>query len=265
MPKPSVEPQSASNRKCACCGRPLGDEAGLNPDALRPAVVAWLATEHASWRGHGPLCEACSLEGRTGLLIARLQSERGELSAIEADIAIQASKHNSIATHIDEEFARTATFGDRVADQVAAVGGSWTFVISMILVLLVWIAINVLMATHAWDPYPFILLNLGLSSIAALQAPVIMMSQNRASARDRAAANGDFRVNLKSEIEIALLHEKVDHMLHAQWERQVELHEVQIELLTELRARVEALAVRQEAASVKRDEAAIQREHDPHP
>ena len=91
------------------------------------------------------------------------------------------------------------------------------------------------LATRAFDPYPFILLNLVLSCIAALQAPVIMMSQNRQVARDRMQAEQDFRVNLKAELEIASLHEKVDHLLHAQWERIVELQEMQLELLNELR------------------------------
>ena len=110
------------------------------------------------------------------------------------------------------------TVGERLADNVARVGGSWAFVIGFGVVLVVWMALNVAMMGRAFDPYPFILLNLVLSSLAAIQAPIIMMSQNRTSARDRAQADEDFRVNLKAELEVAALHEKMDHLLHEQWE-----------------------------------------------
>ena len=113
------------------------------------------------------------------------------------------------------------------------------FVIGFLAVLGGWIALNVSLAVSAFDPYPYILLNLVLSCIAALQAPIIMMSQNRQSARDRMQAEQDFRVNLKAELEIASLHHKLDHLLHSQWARMVELQEVQIELLTEARESLE--------------------------
>ena len=106
----------------------------------------------------------------------------------------------------------------------------------MMSVFALWITTNVILASGAFDPFPFILLNLGLSCIAALQAPIIMMSQNRTSARDRAQADSDYRVNLKAELEILTLHEKVDHLLHGQWERLVELQDIQITLLEQLNA-----------------------------
>lgn len=179
---------------------------------------------------------AAALRLRSQDVLARLQKERGELSEIEADVARKVAEHQIATRHLNEAFEKKATFGERVADQVARVGGSWTFVISMLSVLGVWVAINVVMASRAWDPYPFILLNLGLSCIAALQAPIIMMSQNRTSARDRAQADSDYRVNLKAELEIVTLHEKVDHLLHGQFERLVELQDIQIALLEQLNA-----------------------------
>ena len=117
-------------------------------------------------------------------------------------------------------------------------GGSWPFVLGFLATLLLWVALNSLaLRDEAFDPYPYILLNLVLSSVAALQAPIIMMSQNRLSARDRLQANQDFRINLKAELEVSSLHEKVDHLLHSQWQHMVELQELQIDLLTELASR----------------------------
>lgn len=186
--------------------------------------------------GSEPRTPSEALRLRSQDVLARLQKERGELSEIEADVARKVAEHQISTRHLNEAFEKKATFGERVADQVARVGGSWTFVIGMLSVLGVWVVINVVLASGAWDPYPFILLNLGLSCIAALQAPIIMMSQNRTSARDRAQADSDYRVNLKAELEIVTLHEKVDHLLHGQFERLVELQDIQIALLEQLNA-----------------------------
>jgi uncharacterized membrane protein len=118
---------------------------------------------------------------------------------------------------------------------VARWGGSWPFVLGFIGMLLVWTSFNAFVAhNRGFDPYPFILLNLVLSCVAALQAPVIMMSQNRAETRDRKRAESDYRVNLKAEIEIAALHDKMDHVLHVQYEELVELQEAELDLLEQL-------------------------------
>jgi len=109
------------------------------------------------------------------------------------------------------EFDERMTFGDRLADRIATFGGSWPFIVIFVAILLAWIAYN-LERPHAFDPYPFILLNLVLSCVAALQAPVIMMSQNRMSAKDRLDARHDYEVNLKAELEITQLHAKLDEL-----------------------------------------------------
>ncbi|MCZ8258969.1 MAG: DUF1003 domain-containing protein [Beijerinckiaceae bacterium] len=108
------------------------------------------------------------------------------------------------------DYEESLTFGQRVADKVAYWGGSWPFIIGFALVMLVWIGANVALAAQAFDPYPFILLNLVLSTLAAIQAPIIMMSQNRQSARDRLQALHDYEVNLKAELEIMALHDRLD-------------------------------------------------------
>lgn len=223
-------------RTCIVCGTSENQARLVPVSSLRPPLAALIARqEPVRWHEHGAICQACLNRCRVRYTMSRLQEERGELTAVEADIARKAGEHAFIAEHIGEALEQSSTLGQRVADAVARVGGSWGFVIPFLLLLLGWMALNSLLLTRAaFDPYPYILLNLVLSSLAALQAPIIMMSQNRTAARDRAQADQDYRVNLKAEIEIASLHEKVDHLLHTQWERLVELQEIQLDLLTEL-------------------------------
>src|SRR5207248_5663226 len=129
------------------------------------------------------------------------------------------------------------TFGQRLADKIATFGGSWTFIIIFGAILLIWIALNsflLLYRTGPFDPYPYILLNLFLSMLAALQAPVIMMSQNRQAAKDRMDAAHDYEVNLKAELEILALHEKLDALREQQWSELIFMQQEQIKLLTQL-------------------------------
>ena len=133
------------------------------------------------------------------------------------------------------QFERKWTLGERLADRIAEFGGSWTFLICFGVFMLIWITANsLILFWRPIDPYPFILLNLVLSCLAAIQAPIIMMSQNRQEAKDRLRSQHDYQVNLKAELEIRQLHEKVDHLLVHQWERLVEIQEIQLELLSEI-------------------------------
>jgi uncharacterized membrane protein len=174
-------------------------------------------------------------ELRNEQILARLTAERGSLSALETEVARKAASHEAIARSLEGALAGKATVGARLADAVARVGGSWGFVIGFGVVLVVWMTVNAnFLSSRPFDPYPFILLNLVLSSLAAIQAPIIMMSQNRTSARDRAQADEDFRVNLKAELEVAALHEKMDHLLHEQWDNLLDIQQAQLELIEEL-------------------------------
>jgi uncharacterized membrane protein len=135
----------------------------------------------------------------------------------------------------NKEFDKNLTWGERTADRVAAVGGSWGFVIGFAVLLLIWVIVNTIVLTsRAFDPYPFILLNLFLSMLAAIQAPIIMMSQNRAAARDRLQAENDFKVNLKAELEVRAIGDKIDQLLHHQWARLLEIQQIQMEMLEDL-------------------------------
>ena len=151
---------------------------------------------------------------------------------LEQQVVQSLADHEVLAANIEAEFAGHRTFGERLSDQLAAFGGSWTFIIIFFVVLVVWMAFNVWAVTRdVFDPHPFILLNLVLSCLAAIQAPIIMMSQNRQEAKDRLRSENDYRVNLKAELEIRHLHEKIDHILTRQWERLAEIQQIQLEIM----------------------------------
>jgi uncharacterized membrane protein len=166
-----------------------------------------------------------------------LLNEEGELSGLEK-VVLDSMKHKkSLTKMIDEKNAYT--LGQRVADKVAEFGGSWTFIISFAVFLSLWIIINVIfLVNKGFDPYPFILLNLILSCIAALQAPVIMMSQNRQEEKDRERAKNDYMINLKSELEIRMLHEKIDHLILHQEQSMLEIQKVQIDMMNDIIAKI---------------------------
>ncbi len=136
-----------------------------------------------------------------------------------------------LSENINDNYEEHLTFGQRMADKIATFGGSRTFILSFLFFLLVWMGFNIALGERAWDEYPFILLNLCLSSIAALQAPIIMMSQNRQAQRDRLRAENDYKVNLKAEIEIRTLHEKLDHLLMKKWQTLMEIQQIQLDIL----------------------------------
>ncbi|WP_438852092.1 DUF1003 domain-containing protein [Brevundimonas nasdae] len=142
-----------------------------------------------------------------------------DLQANEASVVRRAAERRPITEDINETFDQEQSFGDRLADRVASFGGSWPFIIAFGVFLLVWTALNIVLRKDAFDPYPFIFLNLVLSMLAAVQAPVIMMSQNRQASKDRLDAGNDYQVNLKAEIEIMALLEKVEHLTARQQEQ----------------------------------------------
>lgn len=135
--------------------------------------------------------------------------------------------------NLNKALAKQETFGDKIADKIAEFGGSWPFIITFIVFLLAWIVLNATgLFFKPFDKYPFILLNLALSCLAALQAPIIMMSQNRAAERDRAQADNDYEVNVKAEVEIDSLHQKLDYLMMTKWQHIIQLQQLQVELLT---------------------------------
>lgn len=164
--------------------------------------------------------------------------EIGELSNLEAKVIGSLNEDKSLVSTVEDEMG-IRTVGQKVADKVAAFGGSWKFIILFGVFILFWILINIyILLNKGFDPYPFILLNLILSCLAALQAPVIMMSQNRQEEKDRERAKKDYMINLKSELEIRMLHEKLDHLIMHQQEELIEIQKVQIEMMNDILTRI---------------------------
>ncbi|MDI5888093.1 DUF1003 domain-containing protein [Flavobacterium yafengii] len=164
--------------------------------------------------------------------------EIGELSNLETRVIGSLNEDKSLVSTVEDEIG-VRTVGQKVADKVAAFGGSWKFIILFGVFILFWILINIyVFLNKGFDPYPFILLNLILSCLAALQAPVIMMSQNRQEEKDRERAKKDYMINLKSELEIRMLHEKLDHLIMHQQEELIEIQKVQIEMMNDILTRI---------------------------
>jgi uncharacterized membrane protein len=204
-------------------------------ELIRPSLLEFIKKRIPSLDSKGFICLDDLGEFRKEYVKEVLQEEIGELSALDQEVIESLQQHEILSNDLSKQFERKLTFGERLSDHIAEFGGSWKFLITFGAVLVIWIAINgVLLVTHAFDPYPFILLNLILSCLAAVQAPVIMMSQNRAEARDRLRAENDYKVNLKAELEIRHLHEKIDHLLRRQYNRLFEIQQIQIELLEEI-------------------------------
>lgn len=168
-------------------------------------------------------------------LTSLIRQEKGELDIIDRDV-MEAIKNNAVLSeNIEDDIEGRLTLGQRMADKIASFGGSWTFIIFFFSFILIWMSINAFfLATKPFDPFPFILLNLLLSCLAAIQAPIIMMSQNRKEQKDRQRGEHDYKINLKAELEIKLLSEKIDHIIVHQNKKLLEIQEIQTDYLEDL-------------------------------
>ena len=204
-------------------------------EVVRPSVASLIKKQHPGWDLNGFICAADLNHFREEYIKNVLVTETGELSALEQDVVKSMKQHELMTKNINAEFESKLTFGEKLSDKIAEFGGSWRFIIVFGIVIFVWIAINIVgLLSKPFDPFPFILLNLVLSTLAAIQAPIIMMSQNRLEARDRMRGEHDYRINLKAELEIRHLHEKIDHLLRHQWQRLLEIQNIQTELMEEI-------------------------------
>lgn len=220
---------------CSVCGRERPPDELVPSELLRPAIAAAIIRDHPLWSGAGAVCLDDLNHYRAQSVREMLREEKGELTALDEEVIRSLRDEEPLSRDVSQAFERQLTFGERLADRVADFGGSWTFVMICGVVLAVWVAVNSgFLLRRPVDPYPYILLNLVLSCIAAIQAPVIMMSQNRQEERDRLRAEHDYQVNLKAELEIRLLSARFDHLLNRQWQRLLEIQEVQTELMEEI-------------------------------
>src|SRR3989441_11256876 len=220
---------------CQVCKKPRSPNNGMIAELIRPSLLEFIKKKVPDLDEKGFICLDDLGEFRKDYIKEVLQDEIGELSALDQEVIESLQEHEILSSDISSQFEKKLTFGERLSDHIASFGGSWRFIILFGAVLFGWIILNaIILLNRSFDPYPFILLNLILSCLAAIQAPIIMMSQNRAEARDRLRAENDYKVNLKAELEIRHLHEKIDHLLRRQYNRLFEIQQIQIELLEEI-------------------------------
>lgn len=202
---------------------------------IRRQILELIHKDLPTFSGEQYIANAELNKYRQRYLKKLIGKENRELNKLEHEV-LDAIRHNEILSeNIEPEIDTGLTFGQRLADRIAEFGGSWTFIVLFFSFLLIWMAINIwVLAAKPFDPYPFILLNLILSCLAAIQAPIIMMSQNRQEQKDRARNEHDYKVNLKAELEIRLLNEKIDHMMVHQSRRLLEIQEIQVDYLEQL-------------------------------
>lgn len=219
--------------RCIVCGRTFPFPKLHKVGSLRPHLSEMIAEEVKDCSGDSLICDEDLARFRRRYVEGLLEAERGELSDLDRHVLDSFEKGAlTVQASADDKAESKATFGQRVADRVASFGGSWTFILSFLAILVTWMGVNAVgLMAQPFDPYPFILLNLVLSCLAALQAPIIMMSQKRQEEKDRLRAENDYMINLRAELEIRQLHEKIDHQMAKQWERLAELQQIQIELL----------------------------------
>ncbi|RUW72205.1 MULTISPECIES: DUF1003 domain-containing protein [unclassified Mesorhizobium] len=235
LPGPAASRVKPKKKPSAISGRKFRKRDLVRIDDLRPSLSDRIRADHPDLPRGARISREELARYRMRYMEELLQQEHGEFSELDRQVVESIARQDTISENSEEEFEEHRSFADRVSDNMAEFGGSWWFLISFAGVLLIWIGINLFEGmAGAFDPYPFILLNLMLSCIAAIQAPVIMMSQKRQEAKDRLRSFNDYRVNLKAELEVRHLHEKLDYLISRQWQRLAEMQQMQLDAMHEL-------------------------------
>lgn len=230
-----MSPSKGAHVTCPICQREKPEREILHGEFVHGPVADLIRRQLPTWTADQVICLSCLNHARAEYVEEALEEQKGDLSALEAEVIRSLEEHEIVSRDVERQYDAQLTTGERVADRVAEFGGSWRFILSFSAVLVAWIVVNsVVLARRPFDPFPYILLNLVLSCLAALQAPIIMMSQNRQEARDRLRGEHDYRVDLKAELEIRQLHWKLDQLLHHQWRRLLEIQKIQTDLMEEL-------------------------------
>lgn len=206
----------------------------ISARTIRGSILELIQKENPGFNENCHLSISELNDYREKYLSDMMQAQLGELSDLDKTVLNSLNEKKLLSDQLEEQ-DQADTLGQRVADRVATFGGSWTFIISFMAFLLLWIFLNAFfLLNKGFDPYPFILLNLILSCLAALQAPVIMMSQNRQEEKDRERAKKDYMINLKSEVEIRLLHDKIDHLIIHQQQELLEMQKIQLDTMKDM-------------------------------
>jgi uncharacterized membrane protein len=222
--------------RCAISGQERSRRDLVSFDEIRPSLAERILRDHPALPRDALISLAELARYRTRYVEELLVAEHGDISDIERRVAESIAQHDTLAENVEREYEDHRTLGEKLSDHLASFGGSWSFIIAFFVVMMAWIILNLLLSERrAFDPFPFILLNLVLSCLAAVQAPIIMMSQKRQESKDRMRSLNDYQVNLKAELEIRHLHEKMDHLISKQWQRLAEIQQLQLEIMHEKR------------------------------
>jgi uncharacterized membrane protein len=220
---------------CQVCGAEKNEGEAWPGELLRQGLQQTIKKRYPHWSPTGYICLQDLNRLRSEYVEDLLEEDMGQITAVQQEAVNAIEQHELMSRNLNVEFEQDLTFWERLSDQVATFGGSWGFILGFGAVIILWIVINtVALLRHPFDPYPYIFLNLVLSGLAGFQAPIILMSQNRQDAKDRLRSEYDYRVNLKAEIEIQSLNEKMDLMLKQQWHRLMEIQRLQFQMMEEL-------------------------------
>jgi len=220
---------------CQLCKKHKKKGELLPMELIDSSLLEFIKEKYPECSDEGYICRADLNNIRLKYVEEVLRKQKGEFSTLEHKVFKSLKEQETIAKNVNIEFDRQLTFGEKLSDKLADFGGSWRFIMIFFAFFVLWMIINsISLLNRNFDPFPFILLNLILSCLAAIQAPVIMMSQNRQESKDRIRSRNDYIVNLKAELEIKNLNEKMDNLLIYQWQRLIEIQKIQMEILNEL-------------------------------
>jgi uncharacterized membrane protein len=220
---------------CSVCHRSFSKKDMVSGELVRKEIVKEIKQTVPDWSSTDFICHSDLAIMRSQYIHSLLIAEKNELTSMEQSVLMSINENDILSSNVEDELEQNWTTVEQLTDRIAKFGGSWSFLICFGVFLSIWMITNSLVVwLRPADPYPFIFLNLILSCLTAMQAPVIMMSQNRHAAKDRLRSQHDYKVNLKAELEIRSLHEKIDHLLSHQWEKMVKIQEIQLEMLSEL-------------------------------
>lgn len=224
----------SSKETCPVCHKSKKKAEFFPGLSIRPTLSDFIRKDAPEWDSSHIICSSCLNKARADLVEKMLLEEKGEIGEAEREV-LNAIINQETVSSLPSLGIDKYTLGNKLSDKLAEIGGSWKFIISFMFFLFVWVLINsYVILKQPFDPYPFIFLNLLLSCIAAIQAPVIMMSQNRKEIKDRFRAEADYKTNLKAELEIRHLHLKIDQLTTHQWHHLLEIQQMQMDVLEQI-------------------------------
>jgi len=225
-------------RKCEICNKAFQEKDLFPLTLIRDSLIEKLKKVNPELSIDGMICSNDLSIARSNRIEELILEDKGEISKLEMDVLKSFEEHEILAENLNIRLQKSLTLGEKLSDRIAKFGGSWKFIIFFLSMIVIWMAFNTWFFVRGpyghFDPYPYILLNLVLSCLAALQAPIIMMSQNRQAERDRVKADYEYTTNLKAELEVRQLNAKVDQLMKKHWSRLLEIQQMQLDLAEEL-------------------------------